>query len=319
MTPYDKRPSRFTKRMAEDMRIRNLAQSTVDSYTYHVDRFAHHFGKNPENLGPEEVREFQVWMIDVNKSSFSQFNQAVCALRFFYTHTHPRDWVVKMIPFGKRPKMLPTVLGQNEVQRLIECVLVPKHRAVLITLYAAGLRLAEATHLKLHHIDSERMQIKVVQGKGAKDRFVPLSPKLLFELRQYWKVVRPTDYLFPGKTDDVPLSSATIQRTCKMAAAQAHIAKPISPHSLRHSYATGLLEAGVDLLTISKLLGHSCFTTTMIYLHCRREHLGTAPSPIDWLPIKQCPRWVDPTLQAPLTDPKKRDKPNPDVPPSTAS
>jgi integrase/recombinase XerD len=145
MTPYHKRQTPITKRMAEDMLVRNLALRTIDSYTYHVDRFARHFGKQPEDLGPEQIREFQLWMIQVNQSSWSQFNQAVCALRFLYTFTIKRDWSVQMIPFGKRPKKLPSVLGQDEVHDLIQCVDNPKHRAVLITLYAAGLRLAEAT------------------------------------------------------------------------------------------------------------------------------------------------------------------------------
>ncbi len=292
------------KRMAEDMLLRNMAIRTIDSYTYHVSRFSKHIGKLPEDLGPEEIREYQLWMIQEKKCSWSSFNQAVCGLRFLYTYTLPRPWVVQMIPFGNRPKKLPVVLGQEEVHRLIECVTVPKHRAVLLTLYAAGLRLSEATNLKLPDIDSERMQLRIIQAKGHKDRYVPISPRLLGELRDYWKIVKPTIYLFPGKTDDVPLSGATIQRTCKMATAQAHIKKIVTPHTLRHSFATGLLEAGVDLMAISKLLGHSSFTTTMIYLHCRREHLGSTPSPIDWLPARQCPRWIDPSLQAPSPEPK---------------
>lgn len=313
MTPYFKRQTPITKRMAEDMLVRNLAVRTIDSYTYHVDRFARHFGKQPEDLGPEQIREFQLWMIQVNQSSWSQFNQAVCALRFLYTVTIKRDWSVQMIPFGKRPKKLPTVLGQDEVHDLIRCVENPKHRAVLITLYAGGLRLAEATGLKLPDVDSQRMQLKINGGKGGKDRYVPISPRLLEELRIYWKVDRPSNFLFPGKTPDVPLSSATIQRAVKLAAAQARINKTVTPHTLRHSYATGLLEAGVDLMAISKLLGHSSFLTTMIYLHCRRQHLGTAPSPLDWLPTRQCPRWVDPSLQAPLADKTPpRENPAPD-------
>lgn len=295
MTPYKNRLSPITKRMAEDMLVRNLAERTIDSYTYHVDRFARHFGKLPEDLGPEQIREFQLWMIQVNQSSWSQFNQAVCALRFLYSVTLQRPWAVQMIPFGKRPKQLPTVLGQQEVHDLIQCVEMPKHRAVLVTLYAAGLRLAEATHLRIPDIDSERMQLKVVGGKGGRDRYVPISPRLLTELRNYWKAARPSHYLFPGKTADVPLSSATIQKVCKLAAAQARISKRVSPHTLRHSYATGLLEAGVDLMMISKLLGHRSFLTTMIYLHCRQPHLDQAPSPLDWLPTRQCPRWEDPT------------------------
>jgi site-specific recombinase XerD len=179
---------------------------------------------------------------------------------------------------------------------------------VLLTLYAAGLRLAEATHLKLPDIDSQRMQLKVNGGKGGKDRYVPISPRLLEELRTYWKIARPSNYLFPGKTADVPLSGATVQKACKLAAAQARITKTVTPHTLRHSFATALLEAGVDLMAISKLLGHSSFLTTMIYLHCRRQHFNAAPSPIDWLPVRQCPRWVDPSLQAPKQAPPEEDQ-----------
>ena len=313
MMSYHKRQTPITRRMAEDMLVRNLAVRTIDSYTYHVDRFARHFGKQPEDLGPEQIREFQLWMIQVNESSWSQFNQAVCALRFLYTFTIQRDWSVQMIPFGKRPKKLPTVLGQDEVHDLIQCVDNPKHRAVLITLYAAGLRLAEATGLKLPDVDSQRMQLKINGGKGGKDRYVPISPRLLEELRTYWKIDRPANYLFPGKTADVPLSGATIQKAVRLATALARINKRVTPHTLRHSYATGLLEAGVDLMAISKLLGHSSFLTTMVYLHCRRQHLGAAPSPLDWLPTRQCPRWVDPSLQAPASDqPPQSQEPAPD-------
>lgn len=299
MTPYRKRQNEATRRMAEDMLVRGMATRTIDSYTYHVDRFSKLFGKLPEEMGPEQIREFQLWMIQEKKCSWSSFNQAVCGLRFLYSFTLKRPWAVEMIPFGNRPKKLPVVLGQGEVHRLIQCVTVPKHRAVLLTLYAAGLRLSEATNLKLPDIDSERMQLRIIQAKGHKDRYVPLSPRLLGELRQYWTIDRPPQFLFPGKTPGVPLSSATIQRTCKMAAAQAHIKKTVTPHTLRHSFATGLLEAGVDLMAISKLLGHSSFTTTMIYLHCRKQHLGSTPSPIDWLPARQCPCWIDPSLKKP--------------------
>ena len=305
---YRKWQTPITKRMAEDMLVRNLAVRTIDTYTYHVERFARHFGKLPEDMGPEQIREFQLWLIQVNQASWSQFNQAVCALRFLYTVTIPRPWSVAMIPFGKRPKKLPTVLGQEEVHDLIQCVAHPKHRTVLLTLYAAGLRLAEATNLKLPDIDSQRMQLKVNGGKGGKDRYVPISRRLLAELRTYWKIGRPSNYLFPGKTPDVSLSGATVQKACKLAAAQARITKNVTPHTLRHSYATGLLEAGVDLMAISKLLGHSSFLTTMIYLHCRRQHFNAVPSPIDWLPTRQCPRWVDPTLQVPQQMPPEQDE-----------
>jgi site-specific recombinase XerD len=312
MTPYQKRTlSPITQRMAGDMLVRNLAQRTIDAYTYHVERFAKHCGKPLDELGPEEIRLYQLHLIEVQKASWSSFNQAVCGLRFLYLVTLPKPWVVQHIPFGKRPKKLPPVLGPEEVSRLIACVTVLKHRTVLLTLYAAGLRLSEATHLQLADIDSTRMQLKIRHGKGSKERLVPLSPRLLQELRDYWRQTRPTSFLFPGKTAEVPLSSATIQKACKMAAALARINKPITPHTLRHSYATGLLEAGVDVLTIGRLLGHKSFTTTMIYLHVRRPHLDSTPSPLDWLPVRQCPRWVEPNQEPPTSAPAKNDPPGP--------
>jgi site-specific recombinase XerD len=201
---------------------------------------------------------------------------------------------VKHIPFGKRPKKIPAVLGDEEVQQLLSSVRNLKHRTVLLVCYAAGLRLSEATHLRIRDIDSQRMQIRITNGKGRKERLVPISPRLLHELREYWKHHRPSNFLFPGKTPDTPLSSSTIQKACKQAVLQTRILKQVTPHTLRHSYATGLLEAGVDLLTIGRLLGHRSFTTTLIYLHVRRVHLDRAPSPIDWLPIRQCPKWVQP-------------------------
>lgn len=283
----------FIARMVDDMKIRNFADTTIDAYTWHVDKFCQHFGKPADELGPEEIRSFQLYLVDVKKASWSSFNQAVCGLRFLYNVTLARNWTVQHIPYGKRPKKLPMVLSDQEAAKLLECVEHLKHRAVLTICYAAGLRLSEATHLKVADIDGQRAQIRINEGKGRKDRFVPASPKLLEELREYWKKYRPKDYLFPGKTSDVPLSSATIQKACKMAAAFAGISKVISPHVLRHSYATGMLEAGVDVLTISKLLGHSSFITTMIYLHVRRQHFDRSPSPLDWLPTRQCPQWAE--------------------------
>jgi site-specific recombinase XerD len=294
MKPYQQRLNPYIQRMAEDMQLRNLADSTIDAYTYHVDRFCQHFGKPADQLGPEEIRQYQLFLVHEKKASWSSFNQAVCGLRFLYEVTLQRPWEIKHIPFGKRPKKLPVVLSDEEASRLFECMHNPKHRAVLLTCYAAGLRLREATHLKIPDIDGTRQQIHVREGKGAKERVVPASPRLLAELREYWKIKRPANYLFPGKTPDGPLSSATIQKACKLGLAQAGIRKAATPHTMRHSFATSMLEAGVDLLTISKLLGHSSFVTTMIYLHVRRQHFDRSPSPIDWLPARQCPKWVEP-------------------------
>ncbi len=214
-----------------------------------------------------------------------------------------------MVPFGKRPKTLPVVLGRQEVNELLTCTKNLKQRVFLTTLYATGMRFSEAANLMIHDIDSQRMQIRVMLGKGAKQRQVPLSPRLLSELRVYWKQYKPTLLLFPGKTPDKPYCDTSILKAIKVSARLAYISKNVSPHTLRHSYATGLLEAGVDLLTISRLLGHASFTTTMIYLHCRREHFLSIPSPLDWLPVKQLP-----TYQPPAENPTTKQPPEPKQP-----
>jgi integrase/recombinase XerD len=284
--------SALRERMIQDMQIRNLSPRTVDCYVYHVRCFAKHFGRSPEQLGPEEVRQYQVHLVREKKASWSSFNQAVCALRFLYGTTLACPWPVVQIPFAKRPKKLPVVLGPEEVQRLLPCIQPLKPRVVLTTIYAAGLRLDEAIHLQATDIDSSRMLLRVAQGKGAKERLVPLSPRLLAELRTYWRQVRPPRWLFParGKSEQ-PLDPATVRRACSRAAKAAGLTKHVSPHVLRHSYATGLLERGVDLLTIQRLLGHRSFSTTLIYLHVRRPHLESVVSPLDWLPVEQCPRF----------------------------
>ena len=294
MTPWQNRVTALTRRMADDMKLRNYSPKTIDTYTYHVGRFAQFLGHSLEQATPEDVRSFQLHLIEERKVGWSTFNQSVCALRFLFRTTYPRDWAVSMVPFGKRPKTLPAVLGAKEVTDLLHCVRSRKHRTLLLTLYAAGLRLSEGAALTIADIDSQRMQLRIAHGKGARERMVPLSPRLLTALRNYWKEDRPPQYLFPGKTFDVPLSSTTIQKTCKAAVQKAGILKNVTPHTLRHSYATGLLEAGVDLLTISRLLGHKSFSTTMKYLHVRRPHLQSTPSPVDWLPVRQLPGWTAP-------------------------
>jgi site-specific recombinase XerD len=282
--------SELRQRFIEDMQLRNLSPRTIEVYVYHVSCFAKHFGRSPDLLGPKEIRQYQVYLVQEKKASWSSFNQAVCGLRFFYQTTLKRDWPVKHIPFAKRPKKLPVVLGPEEVQKLLACARPLKQRIVLTTIYATGLRLDEALHLQVSHIDSTRMLLRVARGKGARQRMVPLSPRLLQELRAYWRQVRPPKYLFPGAKPDAPLNHSTVQRACTHAAREAGLTKQVTPHVLRHSYATGLLEAGVDLLTIQQLLGHRSFSTTLIYLHVRRPHLESIASPLDLLPLEQCPR-----------------------------
>ena len=222
-----------------------MADATIDAYTYHVEKFAQFIGqqgKDLETATTEEVRDFQLHLIEVRKVGWSSFNQAVCGLRFLYSITLPRPWPVMlaerqpMIPFGKRPRRLPTVLSAEEVSALLACTPNLKQRTFLMTLYSAGLRLSEAATLQLADIDSQRMQLNVIRGKGAKQRLVPLSPRLLQELRTYWAEYRPSMYLFPGKTPDRPYASTSIQKAIKAAAKRAKIVKPVTPHVMRNVY-----------------------------------------------------------------------------------
>lgn len=313
MTPYQKRPCPLTIRLAEDLKIRNMSQRTIDAYTYHAGKFADFIEKSLDRVTPEDVRSFQLHMIEERKLAYSSFNQAVCALRFLYTHTIKINWPITMVPYGKRPKTLPVVLSRQEVDDLLRCTINLKQRMFFTTLYATGMRFSEAAHLQISDIDSARMQLRIVRGKGAKDRQVPLSPRLLAELREYWKIYRPTSLLFPGNSPDKPYCDTSIHKGLKQSAKLAKISKKVTPHTLRHSYATGLLEAGVDLLCISRLLGHASFATTMIYLHCRTEHLNSIPSPLDWLPVKQLPTYQLPSLELP---PPQNPAP-PQTPPAT--
>jgi len=229
MTPYKKRLCHITKRLAEDLMIRNMAESTIDAYTYHVRRFADFTGKPLAETTVEDVRTFQLYLIQTKKIAYSSFNQAVCALRFYFKHTQPMPWPVTMVPFGKRPKTLPTVLSRHEVDQLLQCTRNLKHRTFIMTLYAAGLRFSEASHLRIQDIDSQRMQITVAHGKGAKERRVPLSPRLLKELRVYWIQYRPTFWLFPGKRPDKTYADTSIRKAIKSAALEAGIKKNVDP------------------------------------------------------------------------------------------
>jgi integrase/recombinase XerD len=241
-------------------------------------------GSRPGQLGPAEIRAFQVRLIE-SKASWTQFNQAVCALRFFYRVTLPRDFAVEHIPFAKTKKKLPTVLSVDEVRRLLGAVTNIKHRAVLSLIYATGARLSEATHLQVGDIDGARMTVHIRCGKGGKPRMVPMSAALRELLRAYWLVERPCGYLFPGVTPDRPLHDNSVQKVCARARLRARIDKPASVHTLRHSYATHLLELGVDLRTIQKLLGHSSLSTTAIYVHVTGRLLDAANKAIDLLAI----------------------------------
>ena len=259
--------------MIEDLKIRNYAPRTISTYVQRVAAFAKHFGASPERLGPAHVRTYQVHLVEKAKVSWSVFNQSVCALRFLYLMTLEKDWAVTHIPFPKQPKKLPVVLSPGEVGEVLSQVKDLKQRTVLECMYASGLRITEAMHLRIRDVDSRRMVLRIVEAKGKKDRYVPLSPTLLSKLREYWKVYRPVDWLFPGRTAEKPLSLTMVQRAISSAGKKAGLLKRVKSHTLRHSFATHLLEAGVDLRTLQLVLGHQNLNTTAIYLHVATKAL----------------------------------------------
>ena len=255
-------------RLIEDLRIRNYASSTIDIYVRCVALFAKHFGRSPEELGAEEVREYQLHLREEKKASWTFFNQTVSALRFLYGKTLKQDWSVEQIPYPRQEKRLPDVLSFEEVSRLFSCVRTLMSCTILQTMYGAGLRLMEAVSLKKSDIDSERMAIRVRQGKGRRDRYVTLSATLLETLREYYRASRPKgEWLFPNRKGTGAINHNTVQKACSLAARKAGLRKRVTTHTMRHSFATSLLEAGVDLRTIQILLGHGSLNTTAIYLH----------------------------------------------------
>ena len=271
------------QRMTDDLRLRNRSLRTINTYIACVAHFARHFGKSPELLGPEEIRQYQVYLVEQRRVSWSYFNQAVCALRFLYRHTLGRDWAVAHIPFPRQPQKLPVVLSQTEVIRLFDAVRSLKQRAILMTAYATGLRLAEVTHLQVSDIDSERMMVRVRQGKGQKDRYVMLSRTLLEVLRLYWRAERPTTWLFPSKRRDQPINHSVVQRACHQAGLDAGLSKRATVRSLRHSFATHLLEAGTNIRIIQTLLGHSSVSTTQRYTYVSNKTVRATESPLELL------------------------------------
>jgi site-specific recombinase XerD len=270
--------------MIEDLQIRNYSPKTITAYTQAVARFAAHFGRSPDRLGVEQVREYQLHLLS-RRVSWSAFNICVSGLKFFYGITLGRADVVEKLPYGKKPRTLPTVLSRAEVLKFVTTPGRLRDRVLLSTAYACGLRVSELVQLRAEDIDSGRMQVAIRQDKGAKDRRVPLSKHLLALLRTYWREDRPTAWLFPSRfKHQRPLTPSFVQRLCQRTRAQTGLQKPITPHTLRHSFATHLLEAGVDLPTIQKLMGHSSLTSTMRYLHVRSERLLELESPFDLLP-----------------------------------
>jgi integrase/recombinase XerD len=272
------------QRMIEDMQVRHLAPKTQLSYQQQVTAFARHFNKSPELLQPEDIRTYQVYLTREKKLSASSLTVATAALRFLYKVTLQKPWSIEQIPLPKMPQKLPVILSREEVAHLLECAAAGQPHAMLTTAYATGLRVSELTHLRLTDIDSQRMVIRVDQGKGQKDRYVMLSPRLLHALRAYWKQAHPRLWLFPGAAADQPIGKGAIEQACQKACQRAGIAKHITPHSLRHAFATHLLEAGTDLRTIQLLLGHRSLATTARYLKMAAQTVCAVRSPLDLLP-----------------------------------
>ena len=279
------------QRVLDELQRRNYSPATTRGYIHAIKQFAEHFGKSPEQMGAEEIRRFQLYLLKEKKLAPGTVEGRMSALRFLYKKTlKRRDIAYEDLIFPKTPQKLPVVLSPDEVTRLIEAAPSLLHRTILMVLYATGIRRTEASLLKVRDIDSERMVIHVHQGKGSRDRDVPMTPKLLEILREYWRWKRPKVYLFPSTSGhrgvEQPISDKTVWYAVKEAGERAGIKKRIGPHTLRHSFATNLLEAGTDLRTIQLLMGHAHLEDTTVYLHLSQRHLHAAINPLDQITIR---------------------------------
>lgn len=281
--------SSLRHRMQIDLRLRNYSRATERTYLYHADRFAAHFSRSPARLGPDHIRSYLLHLIDERGCSWSWWRQAVASLRFLYGTTLGRRDVLPSIPHPRRETRLPVVLTRSEVERLLNATDCIKYKIILMTIYSAGLRTSEALRLAPEDIDGAGMLIHVRHGKGRRERLVPLSPALLDGIRQYRRVHRTGRWLFPGRDPRYPLSGRAVQRMTNMAGHRASLSKRATPRSLRHSFATHLLEAGTDIRIIQELLGHAHLTTTLVYTHVSRHHLASIPSPLDQLHVDVAP------------------------------
>lgn len=282
--PTARKVSPLRQRMIDDMTVRNLAPNTMTAYLKQVSYFSQHFGRSPARLGPEEIRSYQIYLAKEKEASVSTRTVAVSALRFLYTVTLKQDQVIEMIPAPKNESRLPVILSSGEVLRLLEAAPSFTHHVIFSTMYGTGMRISEALHLRIPNLDSQRMIIQIEQGKGRKDRYVPLSPKLLELLRTYWRKERPQEWLFPGQDPHQPLGRKAVADAVKRASERAGLTKELSPHSFRHAYAVHLLEAGTDVRTIQLLLGHRSLATTARYLRLATTKVCATTSPLDLLP-----------------------------------
>jgi len=271
--------------MTEDMQVRNLSPNTQDSYVRQVAQFARHFNRSPGVLGPEDIRSYQVYLTNEKKLAPSSILIAVAALRFLYRVTLQKAWRFDdIIPAPKKPQTLPVVLSPEEALKFLDSIPQIKHRAILTTCYAGGLRVSEAVRLRPTDIDGQRMVIRVDQGKGQKDRYVMLSVRLLQILRDWWRVGKPKQWLFPGGVLGTHITRNAVEEACKKARQLSRIPKPITPHSLRHAFAVHLLERGNDIRKIQLLLGHRSLSTTQRYLRIATVKVCATTSPLDLLP-----------------------------------
>ena len=280
--------SPLRRRMIEDMSVRNLSPATQRSYVSAVSKFSRYFGRSPDTLELEDVRAFQVHLVSTG-ISWASLNQIVCALRFFYGITLNDATVPERIAYAREPRKLPVVLSADEVILFLEAISSLKSRAALTTAYAAGLRASEVATLRVADIDSGRGVILVRHGKGGKDRNVMLSAQLLGILRTYWRLARPELFLFPGRTQDRPIDPTVLHAACRSAVKAAGLAKRVTLHTLRHSFATHLLENGTDIQIIQVLLGHSKLSTTALYTQVATHTIRTTQSPFDRLSLEVMP------------------------------
>ena len=276
----------FRDRMEQDLQIRGFSPNTQAVYLARVREFVRYCQRPPDQLTLDDIHRYQLHLTRERRVSWAVFNQAVAALRFFYGVTLQKGWDITRIPYQKTGRKLPVVLSQAEVRALFQPVRNLKHRALLMTVYAAGLRVGEVVKLRVTDIDSQRMVLRVEQGKGRKDRYVMLSATLLGALREYWKLARPQAWLFPGQHPTTHLCRASAQRIFYKARDAAGIAKRVSIHALRHSFATHLLERGTNLRVIQLLLGHRSLRSTEVYTHVAGSYLRETASPLDLLPAQ---------------------------------